>query len=155
MKRKKSKLKKATSAAGVTLLGLFAAVLVYSFVIRLTAGRIDPHRAETASGLVGDIIQLQVLNGCGVKGLASDATVYLRRQGFDVVEAGDYGRYDVEQSVVVDRVGDLESARRVAVALGLPEDRIRTEQKPELYVDATVVLGADYRKLAFFDADIE
>ncbi len=126
------------------LAGLVAAFLLYAFGVRVLAPRVDPNRAAPDSDLVGRIIQIEVRNGCGVPDLAAITTQYLRRHGFDVVETGNYERSDVRRSKVIDRVGDLESAAKVARALGLPEDRVVQDVNTELFLDASVVIGADY-----------
>ena len=136
-----------------TLLAVLAVVLivlVYGFATRFLTPRVDPVRETNPARLIGDIIQVEVRNGCGIAGLAADATMYLRRQGFDVVEVGDYSSFDEEHSFVVDRVGDMESAVKVAHALGIPEERVVQEIRLDYYLDASVVLGKDYETLRPF-----
>ncbi len=125
-------------------------LLVYALGVRLLAPRVDPVREANPAHLVGDIIQLEVRNGCGVDGVAARTTRYLRRRGFDVVEVGDYTSFDVPHSLVIDRVGDLEAARKVAAVLGIPADRVRQQIRPELFLDASVIIGKDYAQLAPF-----
>lgn len=135
------------------VLGTVAIVLTYSLVTRALTPRIDPHREINAAGLVGEIIQVEVRNGCGVSGLAAETTKFLRELGFDVVEVGDHHRFDEAHSRVVDRVGDLESARKVATALGIPEERVEQDVGPEYYLDATIILGWDYEGLRPFESE--
>ena len=134
------------------LLGVVVVVvLVYALVTRSIGSDSSPTREENPADLVGDIIQVEVRNGAGVDHLASETTHYLRDRGFDVVEVGDHDSYDQEQSVVIDRVGDEETAQRVAAALGLPDDQVQQDIRPDLYLDASVVIGHDYESLAPFD----
>ncbi len=135
------------------VLGTVAIVLTYSLVTRALTPRADPYREGEAAGRIGEIIQVEVRNGCGVSGLAAETTMFLRRRGFDVVEVGDYHRFDEEHSRVVDRVGDLESARKVALALGIPEERVTQDIGPEYYLDATIILGKDYKTLRPFQSE--
>jgi hypothetical protein len=65
-----------------------------------------------------------------------------RGVGFDVVFFGNAGRFDHVRSVVLDRTGDPARARAVAAALGI--DSIATPLDSTLFLDATVVLGADW-----------
>ncbi|QXD17156.1 LytR C-terminal domain-containing protein [Rhodocaloribacter litoris] len=134
--------------AGAALL-----LLLYALVARFLFPRTDPVREANPAGLVGEIIQVEVRNGCGVSGLAAQAMHYLRDHGFDVVEVGDHTSFDEAHSFVVDRVGDLEAARKVAHALGIPESRVRQEIRPDYYLDASVVIGKDYATLKPFRAD--
>jgi hypothetical protein len=131
-------------------LGLGVIVLAYALVTRTTQPQPEPSRAEPSAKLVGDIIQVEVLNGAGVDHLAWETTQFLRDQGFDVVNTGNARSFDYEQSVVIDRIGDLESARRVARALEISPDRVRQEVRTDYYLDASVILGDDYRTLRPF-----
>lgn len=131
-------------------LGLGVLVLVYALVTRTTQPRTDPSRAAPSSKLVGDIIQVEVLNGAGVDHLASQTTEFLRDRGFDVVDTGNAATFSHERSVVIDRVGDLESARRVARALDIPPERVRQEVRDDYYLDASIIIGHDYPQLRPF-----
>lgn len=134
----------------LAVLALVMVVLVYGLATRFFTPRVDPVREANPAQLVGEIIQVEVRNGCGVSGLAAETTRFLRRQGFDVVEVGDYSSFDETHSFVIDRVGDLESAMKVAHALGIPEDRVVQEIRLDYYLDASVVLGRDYENLRPF-----
>ncbi len=139
----------------LVIFGLSVMVLLYGFVTRVFVPRSDPARESNPAGLVGDIIQVEVRNGCGVAGLAAEMTLYLRRQGFDVVEMGDYSTFDLERSMVVDRVGNLDAARKVAASLGLSEENVKQELRPDYYLDASVVIGKDYASLKPFEKEEE
>jgi hypothetical protein len=135
------------------VLGLGVMLLLYALVTRTTTSRTDPTRGASAPDqLVGSIIQVEVRNGAGVDEIAARTTRFLRDRGFDVVAIGNHRTFDREQSVVIDRVGDRKAARRVARALGLPADRVRQEIRKDLYLDASVILGRDYRQLRPFQA---
>lgn len=135
----------------VLALGLVVMVMLYALITRSVGLRTDPVRASNPAELVGHIIQVEVRNGCGVDQLAAHTTQFLRDRGFDVVEVGDHSSFEVQHSVVIDRVGDLKSARKVAAALNIPRERVVQEIRPDLYLDASVVLGHDYKHLEPFD----
>lgn len=123
------------------LYGLFSRVLAPTAPVRVVA--------EEAT----DIPQVEVLNGTGVDGLASQARLYLADHGVDVLATGNAPGQETPRSLVLSRTGDLAAARRVAAVLGLEEGRVRSEPAPDLLLDATVLLGDDYRTLAPFQAD--
>lgn len=131
-------------------LGLVVLVLLYALVTRSFLPRTDPARETNTAGLVGEIIQVEVRNGCGEDGLAADMTRFLRDHGFDVVDVGDHTSFDEATTKVVDRIGDLESARKVARAIGLAEDRVVQEIRPDYYLDASVIIGRDFATLTPF-----
>ena len=106
--------------------------------------------AATEAPPTDDIIQVAVRNGCGEPDLAAQTRGYLVRAGFDVVEVGNYSSFDVDSSMVIDRVGNRAAALRVARALGIPARRVRQDLRPEYYLDASVILGSDYATLKPF-----
>jgi hypothetical protein len=77
-------------------------------------------------------------------------TMHLRSLGFDVVYTGNHTRQDVQNTVVIDRTGNKDAARQVALAMGIPDDRVRTEVSADHYLDATVILGRDYESIKPF-----
>lgn len=92
-------------------------------------------------------VQLDVQNGTNENGVASKITEYLRKNGIDVVEMGNYKSKDIERTLVIDRVGDKNKAKKVAAVLGLNEKNIIQQLNNSLYLDVTVVIGKDYKEL--------
>ncbi len=108
-------------------------------------GIASSHAAGPAAA--GSTIQLDVLNGCGAAGAAVQFTSYLRGRGYDVVEVRNYKTFDLTESLVIDRVGNMENAERVAYALGIKKQNILQQMNPDYYVDVSVVIGKDYGSL--------
>lgn len=130
---------------GILLLVITASFLAYSLVMRTTVRPpVDPTKTEAATV---EIIQIDVLNGCGVSGIAGTFTSYLRSRGYDVVEVGNYRTFDVPESIIIDRVGNLENARKVAYALGIKESNVIQQINHDYFLDATVIIGQDFEKL--------
>ncbi|NBW93263.1 MAG: LytR family transcriptional regulator [Bacteroidetes bacterium] len=127
-----------------------AAVLLFAFGQRLASPRPDPERLHNPGNLIGDFIQLEVMNGAGVDGLAAEMSDYLRDVGFDVVAVDNYVQSDVARTVVMDRIGNPDAAQQISLALGLEEDRIQQELKPTWFLDASVIIGQDYASLKPF-----
>jgi len=89
--------------------------------------------------------QVEILNGCGVSGIAAQAHEYLRGLGLDIVNVENAKAYDYRETLVIDRGGDVRSARRVARLLGT--DNVIRQVRPDLMLQVTVILGSDYRQL--------
>ena len=132
----------------IVVLGAVVVFLLYSF-INTTFVRTPVDNTIASKGVTehGEIIQLDVLNGCGVSGVAQRVTEYLRKRKFDVVQMSNYKSYDVVESLVIDRVGDMNTARKVAHALGIQDHNIITELNPDYYLHVSVVIGRDYQAL--------
>lgn len=131
----------------IGFLGFLLFILVFSLAARLLYPRISSDREEQDPALISNVIQLEVLNGCGVSGLATTYTGTLRGYGFDVVETGNFDHFNMEKSVVIARSSQTENALRVARALGIEEQHVLREVSGEYYLDVTLVLGADYKTL--------
>ncbi len=128
----------------IGFLGILLFILVTALLFRLIYPRIQNERVAEDPVLIGNIIQLEVLNGCGVPGVAGLFTSTLRTFGFDVVESGNFDHFDLKETILVSRNGNMENARRVARALDLPEDRILLESSGDYFLDATLIIGSDY-----------
>ena len=87
-------------------------------------------------------VRVEVRNGGGRSGMARTATNTLRDLGFDVVYFGNADHFGRDSTVVIDRVGRIEKARAVADALGV--GRVVSEPDTNLYLDVTVLLGAEW-----------
>ena len=108
------------------------------------------HDNGITSGGKTRAIQLDVLNGSGQAKIAQRVTDYLRARGFDVVEMGNYKSSDLEATIVLDRTGNLEAAKKVASSIGVPADRVKQQIDKSLYLDVSVVIGKDYARLKAF-----
>ena len=89
--------------------------------------------------------QIDVQNATNESGIALKMTEYLRSQGFDVVEMGNKKEKDLEYTTVIDRKGDRKAAERLARTLGIPDKKIIQQVNTSLYLEATIVLGKDYK----------
>jgi hypothetical protein len=92
-------------------------------------------------------IQVEVLNGCGVSGIADKLTDYLRQNRFDVVNIGNYFSFEVENSIIIDRTGELIHAQVIADSIGLDKSNIIQQINKEYLLDVTIILGKDYSQL--------
>ncbi|HUN66992.1 MAG TPA: LytR C-terminal domain-containing protein [Bacteroidota bacterium] len=135
-------------ALNVAIVLTFLAIAYFSYTYIARSASAPAEAPQTKPAPAAKVIQLDVLNGCGARGAASRVTGVLRNAGFDVVEMKNYKVRTVEKTLVVDRVGNLAAARRVASALGVPESNIVQQINPDYFVDVSVILGADYAVLS-------
>ena len=92
-------------------------------------------------------IQVEVLNGCGVSGIADKLTDYLRVNKVDVVNLGNYRSFEIENSIIISRNGKIKNAEKVAALVGLDENSIIQQLNSDYLLDLTFILGKDYRNL--------
>ena len=121
--------------------------LLLALIGRFAIPRITSERDTNNTALIGHIIQVEVLNGCGISGAATTMTNSLRKYGFDVVEVGNFDHFDVQKTLIISRNGNMASARQAARALGISDDQILREESPDFYLDLTIVIGTDYTTL--------
>jgi hypothetical protein len=93
------------------------------------------------------LIQVEVLNGCGFSGKADKITDFLRQHHFDVVQIGNYISYDVEKSIVIDRTGNMINAFKVADSLGISHKNVIQQMSSKYFLDVSLVIGKDYSSL--------
>ncbi len=134
----------------IFLLAIVVIYLGYSFIIKIT----DQNRYNKAGDEMeapADIVQLEVMNGCGASGVADRVTDYLRQKGCDVVNSGNYKSFDVEKTLVVDRAGNYANALKIAKMLGVAKkETIIRQLNDEYFLDVSVIIGKDYYSLEPF-----
>ncbi|MCH7678768.1 LytR C-terminal domain-containing protein [candidate division KSB1 bacterium] len=139
-----------TAIWGLSLINI---TLIFSLLSNFFAseGETALSARVTPEGPPVKIITVQVLNGCGVQGLANEITQYLRNKNFDVVDVGNYEGGYLDQTLVLDRVS-LESkyAKKVAKALGVNEKLVTPTLEKSLQLMVTVIIGRDYKKLKIY-----
>ncbi|MEX0720073.1 MAG: LytR C-terminal domain-containing protein [Balneolaceae bacterium] len=133
--------------AAIGFLSVLLILLFAALFTRVIYPRIFNERSEQNSGLISEIIQIEVLNGCGIPGIANSYTGILRANGFDVVETGNFETFDLQETIVISRSGVMDNAYRVANALGIAEQNVIRESSSDYYLDVTLIIGLDYEKL--------
>ena len=133
----------------IFVLAVVILYMVYSIYIKLTANTdaVDP----LANGQVpSDIIQVEVLNGCGIGGVGDRFTDFLRANNFDVVNIGNYVSFDVGESLVIARTENMANAYKIAKALNIKNENVIQQLNKDYFLDVSIVVGRDYFNLAPF-----
>ena len=143
-------LKKSTVNISMNVLIFFLAALIiymtYSIYVKLWGAEKNIDEVENAQ-TPSEIIQVEVLNGCGIGGIADMFTDYLRNQTFDVVNSGNYVSFDINESLVIDRIGNMANARKVAESLNINKKNVIQQLNDDYFLDVTIIIGKDYYKL--------
>ena len=90
-------------------------------------------------------IQVEVLNGCGVPGIADQFTDLLRKKKFDVVSTGNYRTFNIDDSIIIDRNGNIKHAKLLAEAIGIDERHVIEQENKDYFLDVTLIIGKDYK----------
>ena len=137
------------------MLAVVVVILVFSFVQNRFLPTVESPslQIEYEYPSADDLYQVEVRNGVGVSGLAEQMRTYLRAKNYDVVWVGNHTSFDLDETIVVDRRGNLQIARKIVASLGLPEDRVRQDIRDEYHLDASIIIGKDYGLIPPFGGD--
>lgn len=142
---------KILSIALISLLSVIIIVVAISIVFKYII--VESVEQEADKDLrkvpVDEMIQVNVLNGCGAPGIASKVREYLRVRGIDVVDIGNYSS-KADFSFIIDRIGDTSASKKVASAMGIPDSIIKLEIDSGMFLKSSIILGKDYQKLKPF-----
>ena len=130
--------------ASILILILINSILAYSVFNAIPFNDNDDNYLEDSTRVR---IQVEVLNGCGVSGVAEKLTDYLRTNNIDVVNLGNYRSFEIENSIIIGRNEKIQNAEIVAAIVGLDNQNIIQQINPDYLLDVTFVLGKDYRDL--------
>lgn len=125
--------------------------LINLFLIYILVAKLELFSSESQNNNQSDSlktnIQVEVLNGCGVNGIADKLTVYLREKGFDVVNIGNYRSFEIEKSILIDRTENMFNAKIIADSIGLKNSNVIQQINKDYLLDVTIILGKDYSKI--------
>ena len=94
---------------------------------------------------VGHRLKVEVLNGSGDRGAAGQVGDFLLSLDYDVVAVDNAESFDHETSVLLDRSGIGLPLAELGARIGA--DSIVVAPDPDLLLDATLILGRDWRRL--------
>jgi hypothetical protein len=130
--------------ASILILVLINSILAYSVFNAIPFSDNDDNYLEDSTRVR---IQVEVLNGCGVSGVAESLTDYLRINNIDEVNLGNYRSFEIENSIIIGRNEKIHNAEIVAAIVGLDAHNIIQQINPDYMLDVTFILGKDYRDL--------
>jgi hypothetical protein len=148
VKAKKSR-NQSNSSSFLNITILFLSVvnlyLGYSIVTKLNL--FESQSTNGVSEKQTQIIQVEVLNGCGVVDIADKFTDSLRKKRFDVVNMTNYRSFEIDKSIIIDRTGNMMNAEYLADIIGLDRKRVIQQKNKNYFLDVTLIVGKDYKKL--------
>ena len=125
------------------ILPLLTIITAYAFFSRTD----NPAQPALPSFTASRDVKVEVLNGCGVDGMARMVGNQLRATGFDVMTLDNADRFDYPESIVIERLRRPNDADRVAEALGIGNRIQQIVPDPFRIESVTVIIGRDYRRI--------
>jgi|TARA_Y100000294_G_scaffold128963_1_gene120656 hypothetical protein len=167
LKKSKSKNSKDTSIKNIFLnslifiLTVFIGVFIYSFStkqmhngksfeITFPPTSNPPPLSTIYENNPIDESQVEVLNGCGIQGIAGKFSRYLRDNNIDVLNSDDADHYNYTHTLIISRTGDIQILDKVSSLLGFDlKDKNHILNKPDSgsEFDLTVIIGSDYTSI--------
>lgn len=146
---KRARKKKPMRFLELSILFLFVVVVGYvvSFIFQMSKGY-SQEKEKTEF-----YINLQVLNGCGERGIANKLANLIevaveKPLAVRVIDTDNFDNFGVEKTFVISRKQDLKAANLLARQLHLGKAVTYREIKDNyLDIGATLVLGKDYRDI--------
>ena len=130
----------------ISLLIILIIVMTFSLILKLQ----NLNSSESIINSKKNIskpVQVEVLNGCGTAGAADKVTNFLRDRKFDVVQMGNYRTFDIDESIVIDRKGNIKTAEDIADSLGINRLNVIQQVNKNYLLDVSIIVGKDYKKL--------
>ena len=155
--KKKTQSQSMTLNAAIGIVGVLLLGFIYSFSrnvthsgvpIEVTFPKIEVQSLAVEVYQANPIqnIKVEVLNGCGIKGIAARTADFLRTHQVDVVRSDNADHYDYPNTVIISRNENVESLKAVSRSFGIAmndETHILIVPDESLGVDVTVILGKD------------
>ena len=130
-------------------------MVIQSFSSRGTAGPFIPAKDTMPKQVTvtsQQKLKVEVLNGCGIQDVAKQITDFLRQRNTDVVYFGNFERWDLSETLIIDRVDhNLGNAKIIGKILGVEENRMFPQISPQRQLDVTIIIGKNYSQLKAYE----
>ncbi|MAJ90657.1 MAG: hypothetical protein CMF40_00510 [Legionellales bacterium] len=92
-------------------------------------------------------VKVEVLNGCGIKGIAAKTATFLRLEHqINVIRSDNADNHDYPYTIIITRKEELEARKLICRSFGIPLDNetiLRHEPDESVDLDATIIIGKD------------
>ena len=89
-------------------------------------------------------LKIEVLNGSGIAGMATEAANVLKKEGYDVVNIANVSGIVYGETHIYDRNKNEKEAKKIAKILGVKD--IEQDLNDEGNIDVTIIVGRDMKK---------
>ena len=118
--------------------------------INLNNPRIDLMNQVQTYDALNKIIQIEVLNGCGDKGVADLYANYLRGNNYDVIDYKNADNFDYNASKIIVHNNNL-AVENVAELFDINSKNVDYLFNENIFYDMTLIVGRDYKQLQSFE----
>ena len=118
--------------------------------INLNNPRIDLMNQVQTYDALNKIIQIEVLNGCGDKGVADLYANYLRGNNYDVIDYKNADNFNYNASKIIVHNNNL-AVENVAELFDINSKNVDYLFNENIFYDMTLIVGRDYKQLQSFE----
>ena len=112
--------------------------------------RIDLMNQVQTYDALNKIIQIEVLNGCGEKGVADLYANFLRKNNYDVIDYKNADNFNYNSSKIIVHNNNL-AVENVADLFDIESKNVDYLFNENIFYDMTLIVGKDYKQLESFD----
>ena len=116
----------------------------------LVSPRIDLMNQVQTYDALNKIIQIEVLNGCGEKGVADLYANFLRKNNYDVIDYKNADNFNYNSSKIIVHNNNL-AVENVADLFNIESKNVDYLFNENIFYDMTLIVGKDYKQLESFD----
>ena len=116
----------------------------------LVSPRIDLMNQVQTYDALNKIIQIEVLNGCGEKGVADLYANFLRKNNYDVIDYKNADNFNYNSSKIIVHNNNL-AVENVADLFEIESKNVDYLFNENIFYDMTLIVGKDYKQLESFD----
>ena len=143
--------KRALFSTALWGLGIINIILIFSFVSKhfLNSTQHSISVEESVEISSEEVVQIEVLNACGVNGLARKYADILKVHGYDPVNVTNFdSNSNLPRTYIIDRRSNAMSyGSQIAHILGLPNEYVSYQASPDRMVAVSLILGQDYEHI--------
>ncbi|MEA3287552.1 MAG: LytR C-terminal domain-containing protein [Candidatus Marinimicrobia bacterium] len=97
-------------------------------------------------------VSVEILNGCGVSGVAALFKDIVHEKTFDVLNTENAAHFHYDNTIIIARTSNTDAAFKLAEELGIDRGKVSIEKDASLAVDITMIIGHDYKTVPAYKA---
>ena len=102
--------------------------------------------------LTGDKIQVEIQNGCGLKGIAKLYANFLRNKGYDVISFKNASHFNYNKTELIIHKKDTSNfISEIVDILQINSNLVSYNYNDNFIYEMTIIIGNDYNNLESFD----
>ena len=102
--------------------------------------------------ITGEKIQIEIQNGCGLKGVAKLYTNFLRNKGYDVISFTNAPHFNYKNTeLIIHKKDSVNFTNEILNILNINPEFISYNYNENFIYEMTVIIGKDYNILESFD----